>query len=107
MTSRFLDTNVLLYAVSPDPQEAAKRAVARQDWALSTQVLQESYVNAVAAKGNRPALMTPEAAHEQRRFWRWSDSYLHWKRLPARVRRCGKTARFDLYTCLITAHNCS
>lgn len=53
MTARvFLDTNVLLYAVSSAPREANKRACARalleaDDWALSVQVLQEFYVNAV------------------------------------------------------------
>jgi len=46
--SHFLDTNVLLYAVSTDPREARKRdqAVALldlQDGALSVQVLQEFY----------------------------------------------------------------
>lgn len=69
MPSRFLDTNILLYAASPDPQEATKRdlarqCMARQDWAISTQVLQEFYVNAVAAKGGQHALMTPEAAYQ-------------------------------------------
>ncbi len=69
MPARFLDTNILLYAASLDTQEAAKRniarqCIARQDWAISTQVLQEFYVNAVAAKGGRPALMTPEAAQQ-------------------------------------------
>jgi len=47
----FLDTNVLLYAISPNPEEAAKRAQAdallrREDGALSVQVLQEFYVQA-------------------------------------------------------------
>ncbi|MFM7513014.1 MAG: PIN domain-containing protein [Cyanobium sp.] len=47
----FLDTNVLLYAVSADPGEAAKRHLARQllqddDWTLSIQVLQEFFVQA-------------------------------------------------------------
>ena len=42
---RFLDTNVLLYSISRDPAEAAKRerAIAlleRDDVALSVQVLQ-------------------------------------------------------------------
>jgi predicted nucleic acid-binding protein len=48
---RFVDTNVLLYAVSTDPTEAAKASIARalmceRDLALSVQVLQEFYVQA-------------------------------------------------------------
>ena len=47
----FLDTNILLYAISPHPQEADKRARAdallnQDDGALSIQVLQEFYVQA-------------------------------------------------------------
>lgn len=50
-TVRFADTNVLLYAVSTAEQERAKRATAdailsARDLALSTQVLQEFYVQA-------------------------------------------------------------
>jgi predicted nucleic acid-binding protein len=48
---RFLDTNVLLYSVSTDRDEKAKREVATEllaerDNALSVQVLQEFYVQA-------------------------------------------------------------
>jgi predicted nucleic acid-binding protein len=48
---RFVDTNVLLYAVSTDPDETAKAVIARAllestDLALSVQVLQEFYVQA-------------------------------------------------------------
>jgi predicted nucleic acid-binding protein len=51
---RFVDTNVLLYAVSTAADEAPKAAVARalldeQDLALSVQVLQEFYVQATRA----------------------------------------------------------
>ncbi|MBK8447329.1 MAG: PIN domain-containing protein [Micropruina sp.] len=51
---RFVDTNVLLYAVSKDPAEAPKAEVARAlldgtDLALSVQVLQEFYVQATRA----------------------------------------------------------
>ena len=47
----FLDTNILLYSISSDPAEAAKRESARllmdrDDGALSVQVLQEFYVQA-------------------------------------------------------------
>ena len=45
---RFVDTNVLIYAVSPDPGEAEKRRIAQNllqesDIAISAQVLQEFY----------------------------------------------------------------
>jgi predicted nucleic acid-binding protein len=48
---RFVDTNVLLYAVSRDPEEQGKAERARalldeRDLALSVQVLQEFYVQA-------------------------------------------------------------
>lgn len=51
MTVRFVDTNVLLYAVSNDPEEEDKADRAREilgsrDLALSVQVLQEFYVQA-------------------------------------------------------------
>jgi predicted nucleic acid-binding protein len=47
----FIDTNILLYSISPHPEEEAKRAQAeevlkREDAALSVQVLQEFYVQA-------------------------------------------------------------
>ncbi len=51
---RFVDTNVLLYAVSKDPAEHAKSSkanalLAEPDLALSVQVLQEFYVQATRA----------------------------------------------------------
>lgn len=51
---RFVDTNVVLYAVSADPREEAKASTAREvlaerDLGLSTQVLQEFYVQATRA----------------------------------------------------------
>ena len=61
---RFVDTNVLLYAISTDPGEAGKATAARAlldstDLALSVQVLQEFYVQATRAT-RRQAL-----SHEQ------------------------------------------
>ena len=61
----FLDTNILLYAISADPQEAAKRARAdalldQDDGALSVQVLQEFYVQATRA--SRPDAITHQQA---------------------------------------------
>ena len=48
---RFIDTNILIYSVSPLPEDAGKCAVATallqaQDLVLSVQVLQEFYVQA-------------------------------------------------------------
>lgn len=56
---RFVDTNVLLYAVSSAPAESAKadRAAAllnESDLALSVQVLQEFYVQATRANAAAP-----------------------------------------------------
>ncbi len=51
---RFVDTNVLLYAISTAPEEQAKRQIALAlleagDLSLSVQVLQEFYVQATRA----------------------------------------------------------
>jgi predicted nucleic acid-binding protein len=51
---RFVDTNVLLYAISDDPAEVQKRdralmLLAASDLALSVQVLQEFYTQATRA----------------------------------------------------------
>lgn len=64
---RFVDTNVLLYAVSGDPAERDKADRAREilsarDLALSTQVLQEFYVQATRA--SRSDALTGEQARE-------------------------------------------
>jgi predicted nucleic acid-binding protein len=57
----FLDTNILLYSISTDPAEAAKRSLAidlleRDDGALSVQVLQEFYVQATRSTRPDPLL---------------------------------------------------
>jgi predicted nucleic acid-binding protein len=62
---RFVDTNVLLYAVSrePDEQDKCERAneiLAARDIALSVQVLQEFYVQ--ATRGSRPDPLSHEHA---------------------------------------------
>ena len=61
----FLDTNILLYAISPHPDEAAKQARAdalldQDDGALSVQVLQEFYVQATRA--TRPGRLPHDLA---------------------------------------------
>ena len=62
---RFVDTNVLLYAVSKDPREQdkidrASEILAAKDLALSVQVLQEFYVQ--ATRESRPDPLTHEQA---------------------------------------------
>lgn len=62
---RFVDTSVLLYAVSRDPEELHKAQIARdllgeRDLAISAQVLQEFYVQATRA--SRPDPLTHEQA---------------------------------------------
>ena len=56
---RFVDTNVLLYAISSAPAEASKAGRASEllnsrDLALSVQVLQEFYVQATRAGATAP-----------------------------------------------------
>ena len=56
---RFVDTNILLYAVSRDPDEQVKadrvnEILAGKDVALSVQVLQEFYVQATRASRRDP-----------------------------------------------------
>jgi predicted nucleic acid-binding protein len=62
----FLDTNVLLYAISRAPAEAGKRQrarelLARPGWMVSCQVLQEFYVQATRPRDSG-ALTHAEAA---------------------------------------------
>jgi predicted nucleic acid-binding protein len=64
---RFVDTNVLLYAISRDREEQDKRKRANQilagrDLALSVQVLQEFYVQ--ATRTTRPDSLTHQQAVE-------------------------------------------
>ena len=63
--SSFVDTNVLLYAVSTSAEEAAKQSVARaildrEDLVLSVQVLQEFYTQ--ATRSTKPDRLTHEPA---------------------------------------------
>lgn len=72
---RFVDTNVLLYAVSRDPQERHKAELARailadRDLALSVQVLQEFYVQATRA-GRADPLPHEQAARLVESFLRF------------------------------------
>lgn len=69
---RFVDTNVLPYAVSTDPREASKATVALQllearDLALSVQVLQEFYVQ--ATRPTKPDKITHDQAAALAESW--------------------------------------
>jgi predicted nucleic acid-binding protein len=62
---RFVDTNILIYSISSDPQERSKAELANQilatsDLALSAQVLQEFYSQ--STRENRPGRLTHEQA---------------------------------------------
>ena len=64
---RFVDTNVLLYAVSTAEDEAKKASIALElledpDLALSTQVLQEFYVQ--ATRTTKPDALTAKQAED-------------------------------------------
>jgi predicted nucleic acid-binding protein len=68
----FFDTNILLYSVSTDPTETAKRERAidlldRDDGALSVQVLQEFYVQ--ATRPSRPDALPHDLAVGLIRVW--------------------------------------
>jgi predicted nucleic acid-binding protein len=69
---RFIDTNILLYSISRDPAEAAKRDIAialldAENIALSVLVLQEFYVQATRA--TRPDALAHEIAVGLVRTW--------------------------------------
>jgi predicted nucleic acid-binding protein len=73
---RFVDTNILLYAVSRDPQERhraerARELLAARDLALSVQVLQEFYVQATR-DSRRDALTHDQATKLVESFLRFS-----------------------------------
>ena len=62
---RFLDTNILIYAVSPAPDEVEKQRLAQRllemgDLALSVQVLQEFYHQ--VTRPGRPGAITQDHA---------------------------------------------
>jgi predicted nucleic acid-binding protein len=69
---RFLDTNILLYSVSTNPNERVKRDIAEhllsaRDNALSVQVLQEFYVQ--ATRVSRAGALTHDITVSLIRTW--------------------------------------
>lgn len=121
MTARFVDTNVLLYAVSTDAAEQRTAAIAREllndrDLVLSVQVLQEFYVQATRSSrarrlehsqasalveaftrfrviDNTPAILMQAMATRER----WGISF--WDAAvieAARAARCGELLSEDL-----------
>jgi predicted nucleic acid-binding protein len=73
--ARFVDTNILLYAISTAPEEARKsrealKLLEEEDLALSVQVLQEFYVQATR-KSRAGALTAAQAAQLVEAFMRF------------------------------------
>lgn len=69
----FYDTNILLYAIDLNPDEAAKGVTARiltgrTDWVISVQVLQEFFVQ--ATRPSRPGRLSAELAARFTDTWR-------------------------------------
>ena len=72
---RFVDTNVLIYAISPNNREGAKRRIAQQllleeDLAISVQVMQEFYYQVT-----RPSLAEPLTSTQALGFLRSVDDF--------------------------------
>jgi len=71
--THFLDTNVLIYAASPPQEDAQKRAraqalLARENGALSTQVLREFYTQ--VTRPTRPGRLPHDVAVQFIQAWR-------------------------------------
>jgi predicted nucleic acid-binding protein len=102
----FLDTNVLLYAISDVPEEAAKRDRARAlidggDISLSVQVLQEFYEQ--ATKTHRRWAISPAAAQAMIGTWRRfpvQETTLALLDLGFEIQR---RHRFSFWDCMILA----
>jgi predicted nucleic acid-binding protein len=102
----FLDTNVLIYAVSNVPREAAKRERARRlidegDIALSMQVLQEFYYQ--ATRPTRPNPLPPDVAAgfvEQWRRFKVQETTLGLLDLGLEIEA---RHRFNFWDCMIIA----
>jgi predicted nucleic acid-binding protein len=97
MTPRFLDTDILLYSISRDPAETAKRdrAITLIDAdhnALSVQVLQEFYVQATRPTRS-DAVPHDVAAGLIRTWWRFKVQEIT---VPIMTRALGIKAEYGL-----------
>jgi predicted nucleic acid-binding protein len=94
---RFVDTNVLLYAISRDPgersrAERANRILAERDLGLSVQVLQEFYVQATR-ESRADAITRDQAARLVESFLRFPVQHITTEVVLAAIAGC---ARFKL-----------
>ncbi len=102
----FFDTNILIYSISIDPAEAAKRerAVAllqRDDVALSVQVLQEFYTQ--ATRPTRPHRLPHEAAAGMIKAWTRFPVQAMTLPLLERALEIRAAHRFSYWDCAIIA----
>ena len=75
----FIDTNILLYAISTEPAEAPKSSIAQNllllnRWAWSGQIAAE-FINASTSRKRRPPLSWSDARQ-------WLDCWTHFEMIP-------------------------
>jgi predicted nucleic acid-binding protein len=103
--SVFLDTNILIYSVSSDSSERAKRDRARGlldgDCVLSVQVLQEFYVQ--MTRSNRPGAISHQVALELIENWRRFPIQENTMSILVDALRITERYRFSLWDSLIIA----
>lgn len=103
----FLDTNILLYAISDDPAEAGKRVrardlLARPDCVVSVQVLQEFYAQATRP-GRRTAPLPHALASDCVRAWARLAVVENSSALLLAALDLKSAVNFSIWDCLILA----
>lgn len=106
MSLVFIDTNVLIYSISTDASEIAKRDRAREildrdDGALSVQVLQEFYVQ--ATRPTRQGALSDELAAGFIRTWRRFKTQETSLALVEKALAIRMAHRFSYWDCAIIA----
>jgi predicted nucleic acid-binding protein len=102
----FLDTNILIYSVSPQADEQAKRDIAAGivdecDCVLSVQVLQEFYHQ--VTRPSRPTALEPALAAAFVRTWMRFPVQENTAELLAEAMTISQRSRISLWDALIVA----